>query len=123
MSKALVAKESVLKLNPALSIEAHHMNIKDLPISFFSQFSLLIMALDNVEARNYVNKVGVRLAIPIIDAGTLAYKGNVTTIIAGVSRCYACEPKVTSQQSFPVCTIRTRPEKPIHCIVWAKMLF
>jgi molybdopterin/thiamine biosynthesis adenylyltransferase len=31
--------------------------------------------------RNYVNKIGIRLSIPIIDAGTLAYKGNVTTII------------------------------------------
>lgn len=46
------------------------------------------MALDNIEARyssfygrNYVNKIGVRLNIPIIDAGTLGYKGNVATII------------------------------------------
>jgi len=31
--------------------------------------------------RNYVNKIGVRLNIPIIDAGTLGYKGNVATII------------------------------------------
>jgi molybdopterin/thiamine biosynthesis adenylyltransferase len=33
-------------------------------------------------SRNYVNKIGVRLCIPIVDAGTLAYKGNATTIIA-----------------------------------------
>ena len=26
-------------------------------------------------------------------------------------------------QSFPVCTIRQKPEKLIHCIVWAKALF
>lgn len=51
MSKSLVAKESILKLNPKLNIEAHHMNIKDLQISFFKQFGFLIMALDNIEAR------------------------------------------------------------------------
>lgn len=73
--------------------------------------------------RNYVNKIGVRLGIPIVDAGTLAYKGNATTILSQVSRCYSCEPKVSNQKVFPVCTIRMRPEKPIHCIVWAKMLF
>lgn len=26
-------------------------------------------------------------------------------------------------QSFPVCTIRQKPEKLIHCIVWAKALY
>lgn len=51
MSKSLVAKESILKLNPKLNIEAHHMNIKDLQIAFFKQFGFLIMALDNIEAR------------------------------------------------------------------------
>lgn len=51
------------------------------------------MALDNIEARNYVNKIGVRLNIPIIDAGTLGYKGNVSTIMPSETRCYSCEPK------------------------------
>ena len=88
------------------------------------------MALDNIEARyqiyvcrNYVNKIGVRLNIVVIDAGTLGYKGNVHLILPRVTRCYSCEPKASSQKSFPVCTIRMRPEKPIHCVVWAKMLF
>ncbi len=56
-----------------------------------------------------MNRIGIRLDIPIIDAGTLAYKGNVTTILAQTSRCYSCEPKVSSEKSYPVCTIRTRP--------------
>jgi ubiquitin-like 1-activating enzyme E1 B len=51
MSKALVARESVLKINPDFDIIAHHKNIKELPISFFKQFQFLVMALDNVEAR------------------------------------------------------------------------
>ena len=59
MSKALVAKESVLKLNPGLSIEAHHMNIKDLPISFFKQFNFIVLALDNIEARYTVLNSGI----------------------------------------------------------------
>ena len=82
MSKALVARESVLALNANLKIHAYHTNIKELKISFFRQFDFIVMALDNIDARNYVNRIGVRLSIPIIDAGTLAYKGNVTTIIS-----------------------------------------
>jgi len=64
MSKSLVAKESVLKLNPKLNIEAHHMNIKDLPISFFRQFTFIILALDNIEARyiiNYLEIMSIKL--------------------------------------------------------------
>lgn len=53
MSKSLVAKEAILKLNPALNIEAHHVNIKELKISFFKQFSFIIMALDNIDARYF----------------------------------------------------------------------
>ena len=48
MSKSLVARESVLKLNPRLDIHAHHCNIKDLPVHFFIQFQFIVMALDNV---------------------------------------------------------------------------
>lgn len=24
---------------------------------------------------------------------------------------------------YPACTIRTLPEKPVHCVIWAKYLF
>jgi ubiquitin-like 1-activating enzyme E1 B len=37
------------------------------------------------------------------------------------TECYECSAK-PSPKSFPVCTIRSTPEKPIHCVVWAKEL-
>lgn len=37
----------------------------------------------------------------------------------GKSQCYDCNPK-DPPKSFPVCTIRSTPSQPIHCIVWAK---
>lgn len=109
MSKSIVARETILKLNPNFNIIAHHSNIKSFSIDFFKKFNFLVLALDNIEARNYVNKIGVRLGIPVIDAGTLAYTGNVTTILPGETKCYECEPKVANTQAYPVCTIRMRP--------------
>lgn len=40
----------------------------------------------------------------------------------GLTRCYDCEAKPKSKV-YQVCTIRTLPEKPLHCIIWAKYLF
>ncbi|CDW72705.1 sumo-activating enzyme subunit 2 [Stylonychia lemnae] len=78
-------------------------------LSVTGRFDLVINALDNIEARNYVNQICYNLDIPLIEAGTNGY----------VATCVD-KPK---DQSFPVCTIRQKPEKLIHCIVWAKALF
>ena len=37
----------------------------------------------------------------------------------GSTECYDCNTKPVPK-SFPVCTIRSTPSQPIHCIVWAK---
>ncbi|KAI9657801.1 MAG: E1 ubiquitin-activating protein uba2 [Trizodia sp. TS-e1964] len=37
----------------------------------------------------------------------------------GKTECYDCNEKETPK-TFPVCTIRSTPSQPIHCIVWAK---
>jgi ubiquitin-like 1-activating enzyme E1 B len=45
-----VARESVLRFNPAAAITAHHGNVKDeaFGISYFEQFDLVFTALDNI---------------------------------------------------------------------------
>jgi hypothetical protein len=49
---------------------------------------------------------------------------QVTVHIKGQTECYECTHRGSQQRTFPVCTLRNTPDKPIHCIVWAKdMLF
>lgn len=57
--------------------------------------------------------------VPLIESGTTGFKGQVQPIRKGLTQCYDCTPKETPK-SFPVCTIRSTPSQPIHCIVWAK---
>ena len=57
--------------------------------------------------------------IPLIESGTTGFDGQVQVIRKGKSECYDCQPKPV-QKSFPICTIRSTPSQPIHCIVWAK---
>lgn len=57
--------------------------------------------------------------VPLIESGTTGFNGQVQVIKKGVTACYDCSPKETPK-SFPVCTIRSTPSQPIHCIVWGK---
>ncbi|KIW21474.1 hypothetical protein PV08_02054 [Exophiala spinifera] len=119
--KALVAKEVAKKFNPNVKLVAYHANIKDkqFNLEWFSGFNLVFNALDNMDARRHVNKMCLAVDIPLIESGTTGFKGQVQVIKKGKTACYDCTPK-TTPISYPVCTIRSTPSQPIHCIVWAK---
>ncbi|TMW63101.1 hypothetical protein Poli38472_002042 [Pythium oligandrum] len=120
-SKALVAKEIATSFNPAAKITAHHGNIKSsqLGMDYFEQFSVVFNALDNVDARKHVNRLCLATNTPLIESGTTGYLGQVSVIKKGETECYECTAKV-AQKVYPICTIRSTPDKMVHCIVWAK---
>ncbi|KAK4690428.1 ubiquitin-like 1-activating enzyme E1 B, partial [Lecanoromycetidae sp. Uapishka_2] len=120
-SKALVAKESAAKFNPHIKLEAHHANIKDsqFNVEWFQSFNIVFNALDNLDARRHVNKMCLAADVPLIESGTTGFNGQVQVIIKGKTECYDCNTKEVPK-SFPVCTIRSTPSQPIHCIVWGK---
>jgi len=122
--KSHVARESVLKFNPNVNIKAHLGDIisHSFGTTFFSQFKLVINALDNRKARSHVNRMCIAMDIPLIESGTMGYNGQVEFIKKGLSLCYECMPK-SEPKSYPMCTIRNTPKEPIHCIIWAKYLF
>ncbi|TGZ82414.1 putative ubiquitin-like activating enzyme [Ascodesmis nigricans] len=120
-SKAIVAKEIAGKFNPNVKLEAHHANIKDpnFNVKWFKGFNIVFNALDNLDARKHVNRMCLAADVPLIESGTTGYNGQVQIIKRGETECYDCNPKPVPK-SFPVCTIRSTPSQPIHCIVWAK---
>ncbi|KAI7512918.1 putative ubiquitin-like activating enzyme [Hortaea werneckii] len=119
--KAVVAKETASAFNPSVNIDAHHASVFDSQynVEFFESFDLVFNALDNLAARRHVNKMCLAADVPLIESGTTGFNGQVQTIKKGVTECYDCNPKPV-QKSFPICTIRSTPSQPIHCIVWAK---
>lgn len=86
MSKAHVARESVLKINPSVSITSHFASIFDTSVfslSFFCGFDLVMNALDNLAARRYVNGMCLMARVSLIESGTAGYLGQ-TSIIQNV---------------------------------------
>lgn len=120
-SKAEIAKEAAQRFNPNVKIVAYHANIKDTQFSlqWFKEFRLVFNALDNLEARRHVNRMCLAADVPLIESGTTGFNGQVQVIKKGVTACYDCTAKEVPK-SFPVCTIRSTPSQPIHCIVWGK---
>ncbi len=88
-------------------------------MSWFRGFKIVFNALDNLEARRHVNKMCLAAGVPLIESGTTGFNGQVQVIKKGLTACYDCSPKETPK-TFPVCTIRSTPSQPIHCIVWGK---
>ncbi|ODV96165.1 hypothetical protein PACTADRAFT_33346 [Pachysolen tannophilus NRRL Y-2460] len=103
-------------------LKSYHGSIMDtimFPLEWFDQFDIIFNALDNLEARNYVNKIALFLKRPLMESGTTGFKGQVQPIFPYKSECFDCIAKETPK-TFPVCTIRSTPSKPIHSITWAK---
>lgn len=120
--KSSVAAETASKFNPAVKIIPYFSNIKDItlfPVSWFKSFDIVLNALDNKDARSYVNRMCLTANVPLVESGTSGFRGQTQPIVGGVSECFECNPKETPK-TFAICTIRSTPSQPIHCIVWAK---
>ncbi|KGB75813.1 ubiquitin-like 1-activating enzyme E1 B [Cryptococcus deuterogattii 99/473] len=122
-SKALVAAATARHFNPnsGININARHGNVKDSvnDLEWIKGFGLVMNALDNMDARRHVNRLCQAAGVPLIESGTAGYLGQVTPMIKDVTECFDCVPKPTPK-AFPICTIRSTPSEPIHCIVWGK---
>ena len=123
-SKAEVAGEAIQRFNPLVQVTALHGNIKEatFDVNWFRGFDAVINALDNVDARRHVNRMCLAADLPLIEAGTTGFLGQVFSMRKGETACYECFPK-PQRVVYPICTIRSTPSQQVHCVVWAKELF
>ena len=107
MPKSRTLKESICAQNPKIAIDDYIGRIQEdrFGYTFFSQFDLVINALDNDEARNFVNSMCFNLNVPLVEAGTNGYEATCVAIKKGLTQCYQCADRI-KEKSFPVCTIR-----------------
>lgn len=119
--KSVTAVKAVQRFNNS-NLIAHQSNIMDtdkFPLSWFDQFDIIYNALDNLAARRYVNKMCQFTGKPLIESGTSGFDGYIQPIFPRDTECFDCTTKETPT-TFPVCTIRSTPSQPVHCVVWAK---
>jgi molybdopterin/thiamine biosynthesis adenylyltransferase len=90
---------------------------------FFQELSVVANALDNVQARLYVDKRCVLNKKPLLESGTLGPKGHVQVIIPFVTESYGSQNDPVEENQIPHCTLKLFPEDTLHCIEWSRDIF
>lgn len=128
-NKSEVAAEAVSAMNPDLKGKIDSRIDKVGPETenlfndeFWNQLDFVTNALDNVDARTYVDRRCVFYKKPLLESGTLGTKGNTQVVIPNLTESYSSS-RDPPEKSIPLCTLRSFPNKIDHTIAWAKSLF
>lgn len=108
----------IICLKDRVSPETEHVFNED----FWGALDGVTNALDNVEARTYVDRRCVFFRKPLLESGTLGTKGNTQVVLPHLTESYSSSQD-PPEQSFPMCTLRSFPNKIEHTIAWARELF
>ena len=127
--KSDAAAKAVQAMNPDLNGKIVHMQDKVGPETenifnedFWENLDAVTNALDNVEARTYVDRRCVFFRKSLLDSGTLGTKGNTQVVIPHITESYSSSQD-PPEKSFPMCTLRSFPNRIEHTIAWAREMF
>ncbi|KAG6757058.1 hypothetical protein POTOM_037359 [Populus tomentosa] len=134
--KAEVAAKRVMERVSGVNIVPHFCRIEDKEIDFYKDFSIIVLGLDSVEARSYINAVACgfleydsddnpleETVKPMVDGGTEGFKGHARVIMPGSTPCFECTIWLFPPQvKFPLCTLAETPRTAAHCIEYAHLI-
>lgn len=122
-SKALVAAQKVEEVSRGrIRARPFTADIKDtglFPPGFFRQFFCIVSCVDNLEAREHINRVAVILNIAVLESGSTGFLGQAYVMRPKITECFECTGK-SEPEEIPLCTIRGAPTDWKHCVHWAE---
>ncbi|PRP83916.1 ubiquitin-like modifier activating enzyme 6 [Planoprotostelium fungivorum] len=86
---------------------------------FFRTKDVIVNALDNIEARRYVDSRCVTNGRPLIESGTLGPKGHVQVVVPFMTESYGSS-RDPPEKDVPFCTLKSFPNVIEHCVEWAR---
>merc|ERR1719219_2439994 len=89
---------------------------------FFESLDGVANALDNVEARTYMDRRCVYYRLLLLESGTLGTKGNTQVVIPDVTESYSSSQD-PPEKSIPICTLKNFPNQIEHTLQWARDAF
>eukprot|EP01061_Rhynchopus_euleeides_P014516 TRINITY_DN25124_c0_g3_i1.p1 TRINITY_DN25124_c0_g3~~TRINITY_DN25124_c0_g3_i1.p1 ORF type:complete len:1055 (+),score=516.54 TRINITY_DN25124_c0_g3_i1:80-3166(+) len=122
--KSECAAAAARAMNPDLNVK--HLTEKVAPSTehifddvFWDSIDCVTNALDNVEARLYVDSRCVQFRKPLLESGTLGSKGNVQVVVPHLTESYGSS-RDPPEKTVPFCTLKSFPNAIEHTIQWAR---
>ncbi|RLN35388.1 ubiquitin-activating enzyme E1 3 isoform X1 [Panicum miliaceum] len=126
-AKSTVAAAAARAINPSLQIDAlQNRACPDTESVFHDTFwdglDVVINALDNVNARMYMDMRCLYFQKPLLESGTLGAKCNTQMVIPHLTENYGASRDPPEKQA-PMCTVHSFPHNIDHCLTWARSEF
>ncbi|XP_069780802.1 ubiquitin-like modifier-activating enzyme 6 [Narcine bancroftii] len=125
--KSYTAASATLMINHQMKIDSHLNKVcpsteNIYSDDFYSQVDVVITALDNVEARRYVDSRCVSNQRPLLDSGTMGTKGHTEVIVPNLTESYNSH-RDPPEEEIPFCTLKSFPALIEHTIQWSRDKF
>jgi ubiquitin-activating enzyme E1 len=89
---------------------------------FYESLDFVCTALDNVEARLYIDQRCMFYNKPMLESGTLGTKGHTQVVVPHLTENYGAT-RDPPEKSIPVCTLKHFPNLIEHTLQWAREWF
>jgi len=125
--KSTTAAEAAQRMNPAMHVLPNTIRVapetEDVyDDDFWDALDGVCNALDNVQARLYVDRRCVYFRKSLLESGTLGTKGNTQVVVPFLTENYGASHD-PPEKSIPICTLKNFPNAIEHTIQWARDLF
>jgi ubiquitin-activating enzyme E1 len=122
--KSTIASEMITRMKPDINIKSLSDKVCNENKIFTdtilnSGLTGVFNALDNIEARKFMDEQCFNYNLPLFESGTQGTKGNTQSVIPFVTETYSASNDPSNEKSYPVCTIKSFPNEIQHTIHWA----
>lgn len=126
-SKSQVACEIAKSMNNDLNVQDYMTRVGSDTEEVFNDYfweglNFVVNAVDNINARLYVDGRCVWYEKPLLESGTLGTKCNSQMVVPHKTQCYG-DSQDPPEESIPMCTLRNFPNQIEHCIEWGRDKF
>lgn len=123
-AKSSTAARVIKEMNPMMNVVSHENRVgpdteKVYNDDFFNNLDGVANALDNVDARIYMDRRCVYYRKPLLESGTLGTKGNTQIVVPHLTESYSSSQD-PPEKSIPICTLKNFPNAIEHTLQWAR---